>query len=43
MTTTPMIAAPPRPQPAAPRPYHFPRFERRTLDNGMRLLVAPVH
>ena len=29
--------------PAAPRSYHFPRFERRTLPNGMRLVVAPVH
>lgn len=32
-----------RPVPAEPRPYHFPRFERRRLPNGMRLVVAPVH
>lgn len=31
-----------RPEPAAPRSYHFPRFERRTLANGMRIVVAPV-
>ena len=35
--------APPRPTPAAPRPYHFPRFERRTLPNGLRLILAPAH
>jgi zinc protease len=34
--------APPRPAPAQPRDYHFPRFERRTLENGLRLVVAPV-
>jgi zinc protease len=32
----------PRPAPSAPRPYRFPRFERCTLPNGMRLVVAPV-
>jgi zinc protease len=32
-----------RPAPAAPRPYHFPPFERRALPNGLRLVVAPVH
>jgi zinc protease len=31
-----------RPAPLAPRPYHFPRFERRELANGMKLVVAPV-
>jgi zinc protease len=31
-----------RPSPLPPRPYHFPRFERRTLANGMQLVVAPV-
>jgi predicted Zn-dependent peptidase len=31
-----------RPQPAPPRAYHFPAFERRTLANGVRLVVAPV-
>jgi zinc protease len=38
------IAPPaPRPLPAPPRSYHFPRFERRTLPNGMQLVVAPVN
>jgi len=32
----------PRPEPSAPRPYHFPRFERHALDNGVQLIVAPV-
>jgi zinc protease len=31
-----------RPQPAPPRAYHFPAFERRVLPNGVRLVVAPV-
>ncbi len=31
-----------RPEAGAPRDYHFPRFERRTLGNGMGLIVAPV-
>jgi predicted Zn-dependent peptidase len=31
------------PQPGAPRPYHFPNVVRRTLDNGLRLLVAENH
>lgn len=31
-----------RPAPLPPRPYQFPRFERRTLPNGMRLVIAPV-
>jgi len=31
------------PEPGPPRPYHFPRVERRTLDNGLRLLVAENH
>ncbi|GJG85821.1 peptidase M16 [Gemmatimonadetes bacterium T265] len=35
--------APPRPGAGAPRPYHFPHFERRALPNGLRLVVAPVH
>jgi zinc protease len=35
--------APPRPAPTTPRPYHFPAFERRTLPNGLRLVIAPVH
>jgi zinc protease len=32
----------PRPAPTAPRSYRFPAFERVTLPNGMRLVVAPV-
>ena len=39
-TTAPF---PPRPRPGPPRPYAFPRVERRTLSNGMTLIVAPVH
>jgi zinc protease len=31
-----------RPEPTAPRAYRFPRFDRATLANGLRLLVAPV-
>ena len=32
-----------RPQPGPPRAYRFPEFERHTLANGLRLVVAPVH
>ncbi len=32
-----------RPAPTATRAYHFPRFERTTLQNGMRVIVAPIH
>jgi zinc protease len=32
----------PRPLPGPPREYHFPRFERRSLENGLKLVVAPV-
>ena len=31
-----------RPAPTAPRPYQFPRFIRRTLENGIGVIVAPV-
>jgi zinc protease len=31
-----------RPTPGPPRSYHFPRFERRRLDNGLEIVVAPV-
>jgi zinc protease len=31
------------PHPGPPRPYHFPHVVRRTLDNGLRLLVAENH
>jgi zinc protease len=44
MSTTSMLASAPteRPAPAPPRSYHFPHFERATLANGLRLVVAPV-
>jgi predicted Zn-dependent peptidase len=32
-----------RPQPGAPREYHFPKFEKQSLANGIRIIVAPVH
>ena len=32
-----------RPTPGPPRAYRFPDFERYTLTNGLRLIVAPVH
>ncbi len=31
------------PSPAPPRPYHFPQITRRTLPNGLRVLVAENH
>ena len=31
------------PQPGLPRPYHFPGVTRRTLANGLRVLVAENH
>jgi zinc protease len=31
-----------RPRPGSPRDYHFPRFERRVLDNGLTVIIAPV-
>ena len=34
--------APARPVAAPPKPYRFPRFEIATLDNGLRVIVAPV-
>ncbi len=42
MSTTMADPTSVRPQPGPPRVYHFPRFERRTLDNGLELIVAPV-
>ena len=44
MTTTAMrenVPAP-RPKPTAPRDYRFPAFERVTLPNGLRIIVATV-
>jgi len=32
-----------RPQAGPPRDYRFPIFERVTLDNGLGVIVAPVH
>lgn len=32
----------PRPAPSQPRDFQFPAFERRTLKNGMRIVVAPM-
>jgi zinc protease len=32
-----------RPEPAPPRPYRFPAFERLTLESGLGVIVAPVH
>ncbi len=31
-----------RPVPGQPREYHFPRFERHVLANGLNVIVAPV-
>lgn len=31
-----------RPTPSAPRAYHFPRFERGALSNGVQIVVAPL-
>jgi zinc protease len=42
MTAVPNVVRAPRPVPTAPREYHFPRFERRALANGMQLVVAHV-
>jgi predicted Zn-dependent peptidase len=39
MTAT---ANPLRPTPGAPRPYHFPAFERRRLDNGLTVWMVPL-
>lgn len=41
MTTSATGAA--RPQAGPPRDYRFPFFERVTLDNGLGVIVAPVH
>lgn len=37
-----IAVAPQRPAPGPTRAYHFPAFERLTLDNGLALVVAPV-
>ena len=38
-----IASGPARPTAGAPRDYRFPFFERETLDNGLRVIVAPVH
>ena len=35
-------SAAPKPQPGPPRDYRFPHFDRRTLSNGIQVLIAPV-
>ncbi|HEY2852518.1 MAG TPA: pitrilysin family protein [Gemmatimonadaceae bacterium] len=40
--TTSTLERVPRPAAGAPRPYQFPRFDRRSLPNGLRLIVAPI-
>ena len=40
--TAPAIGKADRPAPSPPREYQFPRFERRKLENGVQLVVAPV-
>jgi zinc protease len=37
------VLSPVRPPPAPPVPYRFPRFEISSLENGLRVIVAPVH
>src|SRR5438045_9091672 len=39
---TAVLDRPSRPPAGVSRPYHFPRFERTALPNGLRLVVAPV-
>jgi zinc protease len=38
----PATINPLRPAPGPPRPYHFPAFERRQLDNGLTVWIVPV-
>ncbi len=40
--TAPVATPVRRPAPGPRREYHFPRFERRRLENGVDLIVAPV-
>ena len=43
MTAAGLVTDFPRPEPGAPRDYHFPRFSRHALPNGLQVVVAPVH
>lgn len=36
------VANPNRPTATAPRPYHFPEFERHSLDNGLTVWLVPL-
>jgi zinc protease len=36
------VSAKTRPAPLPPRPYRFPAFERRKLENGTKVVVAPA-
>ncbi len=36
------VANPLRPTPGAPRPYHFPAFERQRLANGLTVWLVPL-
>lgn len=40
--TTVRVPAAPKPTPGPPRDYRFPHFDRRTLGNGVQLVVAPI-
>lgn len=40
--SAPMDLMAERPSPGPPRAYRFPEFERHTLSNGVRVVVAPV-
>lgn len=42
MTAASQAGRAPRPAALPPRPYRFPAFERRRLENGIRLILAPV-
>jgi len=40
--SAPLATKATRPAPGPRRDYHFPRFDRRRLENGLQLIVAPV-
>lgn len=41
--TDAIISTASRPAPGRPRAYNFPPFDAHRLDNGLRVIVAPVH